>query len=109
VEELIERHIEFFSVDPETGFERTVCLPEPFVQHYRIPMTGRCRRDRLVSMPIIWRMGRYSLRTAWMKTAAFYSGSLSSTLADLGGVGEAFACGADTASELRYYPGAAET
>ncbi len=54
VEELIERHIEFFSVDPETGFERTVCLPEPFVAHYRIrhddalpTVTG------VVSMPLV--------------------------------------------------------
>src|SRR5260370_40080251 len=54
LEELSERHIEFYDENPETGFQRTVCLPDSFVQHYlkrhdkKLPtVTG------VVSMPIV--------------------------------------------------------
>jgi hypothetical protein len=53
VEEMIERHIEFYQAN-EDGSERTVCLPDPFVKHYTrrhdgaLPMvTG------VASMPIV--------------------------------------------------------
>src|SRR5258707_1006911 len=54
VEELIERHIEFYDTDPETGFERTVCLSEPFVNHYRIRHDGELPTvTGIVTMPIV--------------------------------------------------------
>src|SRR5260370_22708564 len=54
LEELIERHIEFYDENPETGFQRTVCLPDSFVQHYlkrhdkKLPTV-----TSIVSIPIV--------------------------------------------------------